>query len=105
MKVSASELGNIATIWLDEVLLPKSTPLQTMVIVFAFLQGKDKMINQLKPFLNLDENGAFDFETTKDNANKALSKAGGQFTIPALNYTFDTDDLNKLFEIVRRIAK
>lgn len=105
MKVPVKELENIAAAWLDEVLLPKSNPLQTAMIMFAFMQTKARVVAAAVPFMNADQNGLFDLEQVKDSARAALEKTGGSVVLPVINYRFDADDLDRLFEIAKRFAK
>lgn len=105
MKLSVGDLDKVTAAWLDEVLLPKSNPIQTAMIMFAYMQTKDKMIKTIAPFLDADENGLFDLDKVKTSAQAAVEKAGGRLVIPVINYAFDADDLTRLFDIAKRFAK
>lgn len=105
MKVHVSNVKPIVVAWIDEVLMPKSNAKQKFGICFYMLQNQnsiDEMLNPVKAFA--DKDGYFDLDTTKANANVALEKAGGVITLDVLNYNFDKDDLEKLFEIAKRFG-
>lgn len=103
MKINFSDLPAIVSAWADRVLIPKSSPVQIMMIVFAIGQFKNRLIACAS--YAADEAGMIDLEEARTNALTALEKAGGKITIPVLNYNFDRDDLNSVFETAKGFAK
>lgn len=103
MQVNIQDLPKAITDWADAVLMPKSSILQKGLITFVLLQGQSKFQQMIAP-LNLlsDGNGNFDTEELHANLSKALEAMGGTFTIPMLNYIFDKEDLDAMFEIIER---
>ena len=102
MKVRADRFPDIITAWADKELIPKSSPVQIMMIVFAIGQFKNRLIAYAS--YAADEAGMIDLEEARTNALTALEKAGGKITIPVLNYNVDRDDLNSVFETAKGFA-
>ena len=103
MKINVSDLPAIVSAWADRVLIPKSSPVQIMMIVFAIGQFKDRLIALAR--YAADKDGKIDLDELQTNANVALEKAGGRILVPVLNYSFDKDDLVSLFEAAKGFAK
>lgn len=93
--------------FVNEVILPKSTNWQIAFITFFLLQMNSRLEEQIvsKAKIFADENGNIDLSAAQTNAREALKKAGGKINIPDINWDFDEDDLNKVFEIAKRKAK
>lgn len=105
MKLHVSNLKPTVVAWIDEVLIPKSSGTQTFLITLYMLQNQSKVDEMLEPMkVFADADGNFDLDYTKANANVALEKAGGVMTLPYINYNFDKDDLDKVFEIAKRYS-
>lgn len=92
MKIPVNKLQEIVAAWLDEVIMPKSSPAQKMIITFALLQKGPEIVQRLS--LLADADGMIE----SDNLIKAFDKGGSSITIPIINWVFDKEDLTKLIE-------
>lgn len=101
--IHVSQLSKAFTQWVDEQLIPRSSLVQRGVITFLLLQGKakiDEMFLYLTPLA--DQDGNFKIDELHANLTKGLNAMGGVYTIPLLNYRFDQQDLDAVFEIIKR---
>ena len=101
MNIKLSDIERGITSFIDNDLMLKGNPIQQGLLTFVMLQSKGKftkMLSSLSFFA--DENGEFDADTLHQNLQQALTKIGGKYTIPLINYTFDSDDLNKIFTYI-----
>ncbi len=92
MKIPVNKLQEIVAAWIDDVIMPKSSPTQKMIITFALLQKGPEITQMLSPLADAD--GMID----SDNLIKAFEKGGSSITIPVINWVFDRADLDKLIE-------
>lgn len=99
MKVRADRFPDIITAWADKELIPKSSPLQIAMIVFAIRTFQTRITAYAS--LAADEKGLIDLESFTENAREALRKAGGKLIVPVLNYGFDEKDLNSVYETAK----
>lgn len=100
MKVKTADLKNILTSWVDNKIIPKSNAFQTMAVAFAVLQAGDQ-IDRLGPLLMPNADGLIDLDKTMENAKAALRRAGGQLTVPYINYVIDEQDLADIHQIAK----
>lgn len=91
-QIPVDKAQELLAAWVDEVIMPKSTPVQKAMITLALLQRGPDLASMLQPLA--DSKGFIN----SDNLIAALDKAGGSITIPYLNWVFDRDDLDKLIE-------
>lgn len=105
MKIHISNLKPVLFAFVEEVILPKSTPWQQFGLSFALAQGNkiDSMINKLQVFA--DEDMCFDIQKTKENLLNSFDKTKGSLTIPQINWVIDKDDIEKIAEIATRYSK
>lgn len=102
MKLSSKDLKVVLLEWIDKVVLPSASPIQTFAITFAIgqMNGKiDEYLDKAKIFM--DSEGNLDITELEKNARTALHKAGGKITIPYLDWIFDEEDLQKLIQIAK----
>lgn len=105
MKIHVNELKPVALAWIEKVVYPKCAPFQIFGLCFTLAQmsGRiDQYMEQARIFA--DEEGNIDLAEAAANARTALKKAGGQITIPMLNWNFDGDDLESLLAIAKEHA-
>ena len=103
MKINIQDLPKALTAWAEQSLMPKSSLAQKGVITFILLQGKNKINELLMPLkLLADKDGNFDVEELQQNLSKSLEAMGGKYTLPILNYVFDKEDLDLMFEIIKK---
>ena len=102
MIIKSNELEKAIVSFIENDLMGKGNALQQGILTFVLLQGKDKIRNMLS-FITYfaDDKGEFNLEELHQNLSKALSKMGGKYTIPLINYNLDNDDLNTIFEYIR----
>lgn len=106
MKISSSDFGKAVNAWAEKYLVNKGTPVQQGVAVFLILQMRpklDSIFNKLS-FL-ADEQGDFELEILHQNLITALDKMGGRYTVPLINYVFDSTDLDNIIECAKEYAK
>lgn len=101
MKIKTIQFQNAVMKWLENDVLSKGTPIQQAMLTFVLLQGKNKINSMLGNLSVLSDNDNFELELLQQNMNRALSKCGNKFTIPYLNYNFDNQDLNTIFNYIR----
>lgn len=92
VRIPIAKAQEIITAWADEVIMPKSSPIQKLVITLALLQKGPELAAMLKPLADPDG------YINSDNLVSAFDKAGGSITIPTLNWVFDREDLDKLID-------
>lgn len=102
MIIKSNEIEKAIVSFVENDLMSKGNALQQGILTFVLLQGKNKIKNMLY-FITYfaDDKGEFNLEELHQNLSKALSKMGGKYTIPLINYNLDNDDLNTIFEYVR----
>ena len=102
MIIKSNEIEKAIVSFVENDLMNKGNALQQGILTFVLLQGKNK-INNMLSFITYfaDEKGEFNLEELHQNLSKALSKMGGKYTIPLINYNLDNDDLNTIFEYIR----
>ena len=103
MKLSIDNLFKAIEQWVASDLIAKGSPLQQGLITFALLQGKDRVKTNLMPVLSMltDEHHNFEYGTLNENLQKSLSKMGGNYLIPVVNYRFDRADLDKIMSYAK----
>lgn len=105
MKVSTENITKAIEQWAQTDLVSKGNALQKGFTTFVLLQGKPKieqMLSNLK--LLADDQGLFEVDTLHDNLVQSLKVMGGIYTIPLINYNFDQQDLEKVFNYIRSNA-
>lgn len=105
MKFKTEQLPNIATQWFEETILSKANLTQQFILSFIWNQGKNKLFEQYKSYLDLlSSSGYFDIDSTKENLLKALDKVGGKYEIPMLGYILDKEDIEAFFRIAQKYS-
>ena len=106
MKISSSDFGKAVEKWAEKYLVNKGTPIQQGVAMFLVLQMRPKAESLFSKFSFLaDDNGMFELEVLHQNLKAALEKMGGSYTVPLLNYVFDSSDLDGVIECAKEFAK
>lgn len=106
MKISSSDFGKAVETWAEKELCSKGSLVQQGLTTFLVLQAKPKIQGMFDQFAFLaDKDGLFELESLHDNLSAALQKMKGQYTIPVINYVFDSADLDKIFEFAKEFAK
>ena len=106
MKISSSDFGKAVQTWAERYLVNKGTPIQQGVAVFFILQMRPKVESLFSKFVFLaDDNGMFELEILHQNLKSALDKMGGSYTVPLINYVFDSSDLDAVIECAKEFAK
>lgn len=102
MIIKSNEIEKAIVSFVENDLMSKGNALQQGILTFVLLQGKNKIKNMLS-FITYfaDDKGEFNLEELHQNLSKTLSKMGGKYTIPLINYNLDNDDLNTIFEYIR----
>lgn len=99
MQVTTDELANALLKWAEGDLAKKGNVLNQAIVIFLILQGGNKVKDMLAPLNFLaDSDGKFDKDTLYTNLKTTLEKIGGNLHIKQLNYDFDNEDLDKVFE-------
>lgn len=105
MQISTDNFITAIEKWAENDLISHGSVLQKGFTTFLVLQSKTKlkqMISQLK-FL-ADDNGMFEVEDLHTNLSSALDAMNGIFTIPLINYNFDKQDLEQVFNYAKELA-
>lgn len=99
MKISVENFIKAIDKWINNELLNKGSVFQRGITSFLYLQGKSKIQDMLSNLSILaDEQGNFNYTDLQNNLIKSFEIMGNQFTVPIINYNFDRNDLNKIFE-------
>jgi len=99
MKISVENFAKAIDKWVNNELLNKGSVFQRGVTSFLYLQGKSKIQDMLSNLSILaDEQGNFNYTDLQNNLIKSFEIMGNQFTVSIINYNFDRNDLNKIFE-------
>lgn len=105
MKISSSDFGKAVEKWAENYLVNKGTLLQQGVTTFLILQMKPKAEVLFSKFAFLaDEQGMFELEILHKNLITALDKMGGRYTVPLIDYVFDSADIDKIIECAKEYA-
>lgn len=106
MKISVDNFTKAIDKWVNNDLLNKGSPFQKGVTSFLYLQGKGKVQSMLSNLSILaDENGYFLYTDLQNNLVKSFELMGNNFTVPIINYNFDRNDLNKIFEYCKELLE
>ena len=99
MKISVENFIKAIDKWINNELLNKGSVFQRGITSFLYLQGKSKIQDMLSNLSILaDEQGNFNYTDLQNNLIKSFEIMGNQCTVPIINYNFDRNDLNKIFE-------
>lgn len=102
MKISSSDFAKSVEQWAEQELCNKGSVFQQGVSTFLVLQFKPKIEHALDSFKFLaGDDGLFELEILQENIGKALEKMGGTYTIPMINYVFDSADLDVIFKFAK----
>lgn len=105
MKIKTEQLKDVFSLWFSEAILSKATAGQQLILSFIWNQGKDRMFDKYKPYIDaLSEDGYFELGKTKENALAALNSVGGKYEIPLINYIVDAEDVNLFFKLAEKYA-
>ena len=105
MQITTSNLIAAIETWANKDLLARGSLLQKGLVTFLLLQGKTKIETFLAQIDFLSDNGNFNLDTLHKNLQASLDAMNGVFTIPLINYNFDKQDLDKVFEYAKELAK
>lgn len=99
MQVSTDDLSNAFLKWAENDLTKKGNVFNQAIVIFLILQGGSKVKDMIAP-LNIlaDSDGKFDKDTLHTNFKTTLEKIGGKLHINQLNYDFDGEDLDRVFD-------
>lgn len=99
MQVSIDDLSNAFLKWAENDLAKKGNVFNQAIVFFLILQGGSKVKDMIAP-LNIlaDSDGKFDKDTLHTNLKTTLEKIGGKLHINQLNYDFDSEDLDRVFD-------
>lgn len=105
MKFKVDQIQNIFSSWFEEAILSKASTGQQLVLTFIWNQGKDKLFNQYKPYIEaLSDDGYYELGKTKENALEALKKVGGKYELPFIGYIVDSEDVDLFFKIAEKYS-
>ena len=105
MQITTANLITAMETWANKDLLARGSLLQKGLVTFLLLQGKTKIETFLAQIGFLSDNGNFDLDTLHKNLQASLDAMNGVFTIPLINYNFDKQDLDKVFDYAKELAK
>ena len=105
MQITTANLITAIETWANKDLLARGSLLQKGLVTFLLLQGKVKIETFLAQIDFLSDNGNFDLDILHKNLQASLDAMNGVFTIPLINYNFDKQDLDKVFEYAKELAK
>lgn len=107
MKIKVGDLQPILNDWVVQVVYPKSTSWQIFGLSFVMSMASNQIAAMIEQWAGYatDKNGDLDLDKMHEAASKALESTGGKVEIPYLQWLFDKDDLEKLFEIAKRRGK
>lgn len=108
MKVTKLPLSAVKPTFLEfvkEKILPQSNNWQIAGITFFLLQKNsdiDYIINnQVKKYF-ADKDGNLDLDSIYANAKEALHKAGGSLLVPLIDWKFDKEDIDSIYNIAQK---
>ena len=104
-KVNTETISKAVEQWAQNDLVSKGSPLQKGITTFLLLQGKPKIEQMFKSLKALaDDQGMFDVDVLHTNLTQSLKVMGGILNIPLINYNFDQQDLDQVFEYIRSMS-
>lgn len=101
MRVTTKDISTGIVKWIEQDMIPKGTLFQQGVVTFLLLQGKPRLDSMLSSLALLSDNGEFDLDELDINLHEALAKMGGKYTLPIINYTIDSDDLDLIVQHIK----
>lgn len=101
MKLHSSKIRQVALEWVESAMVSKDEPLKSFVLLVAInykLNNIEQMANALGC---LDKEGYLDLEQAKELATKSIEKVGGKVFISEINWNFDQQDIDNIYQIAK----